>query len=815
MRNPAATLRLVPVALAAGLLSPQVLLVAAAGAVLTTSGFARAADAAVARSYEIAGGPLEAALNEFARQAGVLLSFDPQIVAGRSAAGLSGSYTPETGFAALLAGTGIGARFVDAKTVMLEVARTDGALVLGAVRVQASTERETASTEGTGSYTARATTIGKTRQSLREIPQSVSVITRERLDDQNISSLPDALKYVTGVTVERFDGAGYFNTFRARGYTADTVQLDGINVQYNSNMADTDLVVYDRVEIQRGAAGLFQGAGEPGIVVNLARKRALADTQLRGLFTAGSWDSYRAEADVTGALDDAGRLRGRAVVAWDDRDSYMDGVWGKKKVGYGTVEYDFSQNTTLSIGATWQKIDSVINQGLPAYIDGTLLDVPVSTAYVADWNQLDMDTTDYFGELEHRFDHGGEIKLALRRLERSRLYAGARANSAVAENGDFSLANVYFYTDIEDTAADLYLSLPFSFAGREHDVVMGADYRTGESGTPISNNLRFDPATSTTNIHTHDQHSDEPALIHGGPGSYGATMVETEQYGAYARTRLRATERFSVLLGARLTWWDSKTRNLETGVVSGEYDSDAELTPYAALMFDFSDALSVYASYADIFKPQNYQTKEHEQIEPRTGTQYESGIKGEFMDGRLNAHAAVYRIEDKNRALTDPTDDQFFVAAGEVRSDGFETELSGELVRGWQLTTGYAYATTKYLRATEAQEGQTYSPVTPKHTYSLWTKYSFAQGALAGLDVGGGLRAVSEFYSASGTTRFDGPGYTTLALQSGYRVSPQLSVAANVENLLDRKYYEKVSGAGRQNFYGAPRSFMLTLRATW
>lgn len=802
---------LTPAALAAGFcLSPLLAGTGLATALLLTVGAAQAAAADV-RSYAIAAGPLELAVNEFARQAGLLLSFDPKLVAGKRSAGLSGSYTSQDGIAALLTGSGVGFRFVDARTVLLEaipVAAGDGATLLSAVKVQA--RAQDAGSEGTRAYAARATTIGKSNESLREIPQSVSVITREQLNDQNASSLPDALKYVTGVTVKRFDGAGYFNTFNARGYTTDTVQLDGINVQYNANMADTDLAVYDRVEIQRGAAGLFQGAGEPGVMLNLARKRALAETQLQGLFSAGSWDSYRAEADLSGALDAAGRLRGRAVLVWDDRDSYMDGIFGKKKLGYGTVEYDLRPDTTLSLGAIWQKVDSVINQGLPAYADGTLIDVPRSTAYVADWNDLDMKTADYFGEIEHRLSGGGLAKLHVRHLDRSRLYAGTRGNGAVDPvTGNFALANVYYYTRLDDTAADLFVSLPFSFAGRTHELVAGADYRTAENGTPLKYNLRFDPAIAQSNIDTHDQHSAEPDTVYGG---YGATMAETEQYGGYLRARLRATDAFSALLGARLTWWESKTRNLETEVVSGKYDANSEVTPYAALMFDLNPSLSVYASYADIFKPQNNQTKDLKQIKPRSGAQVETGIKGEFLDGRINTHAAVYRMEDKNRALTDPTDDQFYIAAGKIRSEGFETEVSGEVLSHWQLTAGYAYVKTEYLNATEDQEGQPFAPDTPKHVFNLWTKYSFTQDALTGLDVGGGVRAVSKFYAGSDTLRFVGAGYTTLALQAGYKLSPHFSLAANIDNVLDRKYYEKVSYAGRQNFYGAPRSFMLTLR---
>jgi outer membrane receptor for ferric coprogen and ferric-rhodotorulic acid len=232
-------------------------------------------------------------------------------------------------------------------------------------------------------------------------------------------------------------------------------------------------------------------------------------------------------------------------------------------------------------------------------------------------------------------------------------------------------------------------------------------------------------------------------------------------------------------------------------------------------MFDLTAELALYTSYSDIFKPQNNLTRDNQQIDPRTGAQYEIGIKGEFLDGRINTHAALYRLEDTNRALPDPVDDQFSVAAGKVRSEGFETEISGQLTPQWQLTAGYAYTTTEYLRALPAQEGESYSPFTPKHNVNLWTKYSFADGILQDFYIGGGLRTVSEFYSGSSNLRFEAPGYTTVSLLGGYAIDEHWKVSLNIENLFDRKYYEKVSGTTRQNFYGAPLNASVALRGSF
>jgi outer-membrane receptor for ferric coprogen and ferric-rhodotorulic acid len=682
---------------------------------------------------------------------------------------------------------------------------TEKITTLKTVKVTATAETTT--------YTPAEVTIGKTGQSLKEIPQSVTVITRQKLDDQNISNLADAMKFVTGVSVQKFDGAGFFNTFNARGYAPDTFQLDGINLQYNANMADADLVIFERVEVQRGAAGLFQGSGEPGVTVNMVRKRALAENKVQGMVSAGSWDNYRIEADTTGALTESGDLRGRLVAAADDRDSYLDGINGKKQVVYGTLEYDLARTTTVSIGGTYQKIDSVIDQGLPAYANGSLLDVPRSTTIIADWNLLDMETVDVFGEVEHFFTNGGQFKFTVRNSERERIYDGARANSAAAADGKITIANVYFPSDLKDTSADVFVNLPVDLGGQTHEFIFGADYRTSDNESPYGL-YTYSPASSTSNVFDHNHGTTKPTLVPI-PNGYGSN-TETNQEGVYARGKFQLADRWSLLVGGRLSWWDSEQTRTDTGaVVSPKYKEEETFTPYAAVMFDVTDDVALYVSYSDIFKPQSNLTKNREQIDPRTGEQYELGVKGEFLNGRINAHAAIYRLQDENRALPDPEDNQFSVAAGEVRSEGFETEISGELTANWQLTAGYAYTTTEYIRAASNQVGQSYAPFIPKHNVNLWSKYTFNDGALQGFYFGGGLRSVDGFYNGSNTLRFEAPGYTTLSLLTGYAIDEHWKLALNIENALDKKYYEKVSGASRQNFYGAPLSATVSLRGSF
>ncbi|AXQ29353.1 TonB-dependent siderophore receptor [Solimonas sp. K1W22B-7] len=694
-------------------------------------------------------------------------------------------------------------------------AGAEEAVILPAVTVTDTALHPT--TEGSGSYTSRQVTIGKTPQSIRETPQAVTVITRQRLDDQNLTSVPKALKQATGVTVLRFDGAGNFNNYYLRGYQVDAIQLDGINFGATGNVVEFDTAMYDRVEILHGPGGLFQGSGEPSGVINLARKRALASTQFGGASTVGSWDTYRTELDATGALTADGRLRGRVVGAYNHQDSYQDVVGSTRQMLYGTLEYDLTPATTLSAGIAWQDIDAVIDQGLPAYANGDLLKVPRSTFIGADWNKQELESTDLFTELEHRLANGGYLKASVRKLDRYMLYRVARANSAVDVNtGNVNLQTGIYSPDRENLSADIYASLPFELWGLTHNLTTGFDWRKQEEeakSTAFAN-------TATMNVFNPDHNVPQPNWVFN-----SLSGVETRQYGAYAQLRIKPLAWATVVGGGRLSWWESQSYNRLTGARTADYDEEAEFTPYAALLFDVTPDVSLYASWAEVFQPQNNMTVDGSQLPPRTGRQYEAGVKAELLQDRLNAQFAVFRIRDNDRAIADPNPPTPLpptspanpsISAGEVESQGFETELAGRILPGWDLTLGYAYVDTEYLRgATTAQTGQSFSTATPRHVGNLWSKYEFGQGVLRDLSIGAGIKAVSSFYAQSGAVRFWAPAYTVVSAQLGYRLTSHWQTTLSADNLFDEKYYEKVSGAGRQNFYGEPVNMTLVLRGSF
>jgi len=770
------------------------------------------AQGAAAQAFDLPAGKLADALVALGRQAQVQVLFSPDAVAGLQAPAVSGRMSPQAALDHLLARSGLVAVPSATGFVVRAPAGSSAgdATTLAPVTV---TGNDLATTEGTGSYTTPAVTLGKNAQSLRQIPQSVSVVTRQLLDDQNLVNLDDAMRTVTGITVEAGSIGGNHGNFYSRGYALDTIQVDGVNTPAstgNDLSSGFGLAIYDHIEVLRGPSGLFQGAGDPGGTVNLVRKRAQKDFAFSGQVMTGSWDRYYTEADITGPLDSDGRLRGRLVASYDDRRSFVDGVYTEKPLFYGTLSFDLTPDTVLTAGATYQQYKGRPFFGLPGYTDGSLLDVRRSTNLDPSWNHITEEVTEYFADVEHRLSNGGRIKVSgiYREQDEPSREFGWSDCAVDPETGDTCLVSWKYRSHWKTYGLDAFVATPFQAFGREHELIVGADYRN------IHKNFRYGGGDNADiNLYHPDNDVPKPdyAFTNGNDG-------KTQQYGLYARTNLRVADAATIIAGGRLSWWENRTENRNAyfnQFTNTKSEINGKFTPYLGLVVDLNEQLSAYASYTSIFTPQTTTDVNGQLLDPRTGKQFEIGLKGEFLDKRLNGHAALFRMEDENRAMTDPDNPLFSMAAGKMRSQGFEAEISGSPAPGWDVTAGYAYTTTKTLKGTEEQKSQQYAFITPRHTFNLWTKYTFATGSLEGLSLGAGLRSVSSMYRLNGPVKFEQRPYTTVSAQAGYRFNKNLDATLTVNNLFDKVYYQRVWAAYGSNYYGEPRSVMLNLRARY
>ncbi len=236
-------------------------------------------------------------------------------------------------------------------------------------------------------------------------------------------------------------------------------------------------------------------------------------------------------------------------------------------------------------------------------------------------------------------------------------------------------------------------------------------------------------------------------------------------------------------------------------------------TPYAGIVYDLNQNLSVYASYSDIFSPQTVTAVGDSILSPEEGRQVEAGIKGQFLDGRVNASMAVFELRDTNRAVEDGAHPGYSVAAGEVRSRGFEAELSGELTPGCDLYAGYSYTHLEYTKDPDL-EGQTFDPRQPEHMFKLWSSYNFQNDALAAWTIGGGMRAVSSMKSDS-APEIKQDAFAVFDAQVSSKFNDHVNASLAVNNIFNKYYYERVGWTNWYNQVGAPRSVTFSLRSTF
>jgi outer membrane receptor for ferric coprogen and ferric-rhodotorulic acid len=682
------------------------------------------------------------------------------------------------------------------------------------------------------SYTTDGITIGKGNRTLRETPQSVSVMTRQRLEDQDLRTLDEALQQMAGITVDAT--SSFERTFYSRGFAIDTVQYDGVAAQRgNGFLVSPDLALFERVEVQRGPAGLFNGSGSAGGVVNLVRKRPLRSNSLQGNLSAGRWNNYRGEADASLVLNDAGTLRARAVVAREDRDFFYDFASTQRTVGYAIVEADIARDTTLGLGVQYERNDMVpYFGGLPRFSDGRDLNLPRSTYLNGGWSHTDIRNTILLADLDHRFNADWKLRIAATRMrEQNTDFSGSSFGTVDPATGAGpTLSSFHQSLQGRQSGVDATLEGSFAAFGRRHDVIVGANWQKADfdktSRSYTVPNSAIQPDTFDPRDYLAAPTSPARAATH--------TLLETEQSGLYASLRLALADQWKLVLGGRLSNWESSTRNLVTGTYSAQpYKEDGEFTPYAALSRDFARDWTSYLSYAEIFRSQaNLFTAGGERLDPATGRNYEAGIKGALYGGRLNTALALFRIIEDNRSQTDPafptpclaspTLGACYVAEGRVRSQGLDAELSGAVIPNVQLTAGYTYNQTRYLRdrtatgAPSPNENQPLSTFTPRHIARVFGTWKPPGTPWT---VGGGVRSQSSTYrTGTGTTgalRFEQGVYSVWTATAAYQINRNLALSVVVSNLFDKTYYRTLGSTTGGNWYGEPRNVTATLRATY
>ena len=692
---------------------------------------------------------------------------------------------------------------------------------LSEIKVQA--QQDKASTEHTGSYTtkqmATATRMGL---SIRETPQSISVVTRQRMDDMGLNSLAEVLVQSTGVTVQENDSER--TNFSARGFSIGNYQIDGVAVNSGSN-ALFDTAIYDRIEIVRGATGLVSGNGDPSATINMLHKRPGKEFAASAGLTLGSWSKVRLEGDISAPLNADGSIRGRVVVAGQNRHSYMDLYQERKLVGAVIVEADLTPDTLLTAGIDYQKnTPKGTSWGTTPlfFSDGTPANMPRSFNMAAKWSSWEREFQNSYVYLEHRYSNDWKIKAAYGRLDSSsngKLFYGGSGYPKRDGSGLEVWSGAFPYDEKQDNF-DLSANGTFPLFGRQHDLVLGVNgwKRVGTTNeTLLPDPLPF--ATTIPDFRNWTGDVPEPSLTRTG----ARDVATTKQSGAFIATRINVTDSFKVLAGARVSKWETYNDRYDTQgrfeKRSSAYKTDDVVTPYAGMVLDVSKSTSLYASYTDLFKPQNLKDKSNAFLDPITGSNVEAGVKSEFFDGAVNASFAVYEArqdnlgeEDRSVPLTFvlPDGSRPYVSTGKgTKSRGYEAEVSGSPLSGWQLFAGYTHSKSK------TGKGVVTNTIQPTNMLRVSTTYRLP-GELQNLTIGGGLNWQNEIYTTAtlpnkSKIRVSQGSYVLANLMARYQISPKLSASLNVNNLFDTTYFRRV-GFYNGGYYGEPRNVALNLR---
>ncbi|EKM7174224.1 ferric-rhodotorulic acid/ferric-coprogen receptor FhuE [Cronobacter sakazakii] len=669
-------------------------------------------------------------------------------------------------------------------------------------------------------YSVKTTTSG-TKMLLvpRDIPQSVSVISQQRMQDQQLTTIEDVLENTTGVTASRIDTSR--TNFFARGFYISNFAYEDMPTFLDNrwNFGDTagDTAIYDKIEIVRGAAGLMSGTGNPSAYVNMVRKHADSQT-FKGNVSAtyGSWDKQRYVMDVQSPLVESGKVRGRVVAGYQDNDSFVERNHYRKKFIYGVVDADITESTLLSLGYDYQKSeeDSPTWGGFPSlYSDGSRTHFRRGFNTAADWAYSDLDSTKIFANLTQRFNNGWEAKVnamhAETNFDNRMMYIDGfpdkttgRYNAALWQ-GAWGGWNV---GERKQDSVDAFVRGGYELAGRQHEMMFGGSYsrqrNNYDNSYPVNDNSGL---MDVGNIHDYDGNT----VANPTWSSFALYQRDViRQKSIYAATRLSLADPLHLILGARYTEWNAKY-NLERKPDEIRRSKADDVTPYAGLIYDIDDTWSAYASYTSIFQPSGQRDVNSEFLDPTTGKAYEAGLKADWFNTRLTASLAVFRIEQDNVAVNTGViipgsgGQTAYKSVNGTVSKGVELELNGALTDNWQLTFGAS----RYVA--EAGDGVAVNPDQPRTTMKLFTRYQLP--TLPALTVGGGARWQTKTWQdiagPNGDTRISQNGYTVVDLFTRYQATKNLAVQANLNNVFDKEYYDYL---GTYGVYGAPRNFSVT-----
>lgn len=625
----------------------------------------------------------------------------------------------------------------------------------------------------------RISSATKTDTPLRDVPQSVTVISQGLIRDQAMQNMGDVVRYVPGVQMAQGEGHRDAPILRGNTSTADFF-IDGLrdDVQYYR-----DLYNVERVEVLKGPGGMIFGRGASGGLINRVTKQAdWSNARNLGL-TVGSWDSYRVTGDVDQALNDS--LAVRVTGFYEDSDSFRDEVTLERWAINPTLTWRLSDDTQVEVGYEHFEDYRVTDRGVPSYL-GRPLRIDEATFFGSaelspTWAEIDALTA----RVRHEFSPQVTLVNQTRVANYDKFYQNVFPGAYTAATNRVAISAYNNLTERKNILNQTDLTAKFATGAVQHTLLAGL-----ELGRQETDNYRQTGYFTAVSPTATSDFVTLPNTHYTGPVQFRQSATDADNNSVaktaalYVQDQIEFSPHWQALLGVRFDRFEADLYNRRTATSLSS--SDDLVSPRAGLIYKPTEATSIYASYAISYVPRAGEqlaslTASNRALDPEKFTNKEVGFKWDIHDA-LSFTAAVYQLDRTNVAITDPNNPTQSLLVDGQRVKGLELGLAGNLTEQWQVMAGYAYQDSQ-VQTPGAQNGNQLGQV-PENSFSLWNRYDFTPRFGAGLGV---IYRDDVFVSSDQAVVL--PSFTRVDAAVYYAITPSLRLQANIENLLDEEYY--------------------------
>ncbi len=628
-----------------------------------------------------------------------------------------------------------------------------------------------------------ATGATKTDALLKDLPQSVRVLTSEVLRDAGVSTLAGALDLASGIS-RQSDLGGLWDSYAMRGFTGDPnfgsdFLVNGFSSSRGYNGL-RDTASTQSVEVLKGPSAALYGRGEPGGTVNIVTKKPRFAPQRSISASVGSFNTYRAAVDVTGPVSET--LAYRLNAAWQQGESFRDTARRDTRLLSPSFVWLAGERTTVSyeIEAIEQK--APFDRGVPA-VNGKLGAVPVSRFLGEPGDgRITVKSLGHQLFVQHAINDDWSLQSGLSYRDSELVGFSTEANNLLADGRTMRRQRRHRDFSATDMSGRVELLAKLTIGGLRHSVLFGVDaYRFDDRRIQLRRN------PSATNAYAIDIFQPVYGAV-ADPLTLSIDTLERQRaHGFYAQDQIDLTGQWKALLGVRYDSADQTVTNNRLKTSSAQ--SLGATSPRAGLVYQPTRALSLYATAARAYRPNSGISIDNSAFEAEKSQSYELGAKFDALDGKLSSTVALYKIDKKNVLTSNPANADFAIPAGEVGSRGLELDVSGAVARDLQLSAAYAYTDATVTKGDKTIITGSRFPNVARHSANVLLVSSFKVGD-AGASIGGGASYVGKrMGDVAASSSFELPAYTTVKLVAAYTPYRKLRIALNIDNLLNKAYY--------------------------